>query len=94
MLLSTNRPSAPQLIRAVVFSVLLSVSTQMGIEILCSDIESTVTCDISRSSIVIDSVAMGSSSTDMSPTVKNPLLLQGQVIIHFICLWTCLSLGL
>src|SRR6266550_3672742 len=91
ILLSMNRPSAPQSIKACVFSVLCSVSTCTGTDILRSDIKCTVTFSISRVS-VFETVSLGSSSTVMSPTVKNPLLLLRPILIHFVRLLTCLSL--
>ena len=70
-----NNPSAPQSMRAFRGSVFLVVSTLTGIEILQFEVERTVTCAISRLSVGVES-GVGTSSTVMSPTVKNPLLCQ------------------
>ena len=71
--LSMNNPSAPQSMRAFRGSVFSVVSTLMGIEILRFEVEHTVTCVILRLSVGVESI-VGTSSTVMSPTVKNLLL--------------------
>ena len=71
MMSFTNRPSAPQSIKAVVSSVLSKVSTDMGKVNRRLEMDHTVTCEISRSSIV--SFGRGSASTVSCPTVKNPV---------------------
>ena len=66
-----NRPSVPQSIKAVVTSVLSKVSTDMGKVNRRLEMDHTVTCEISRLSIV--SFDGGSASTVSCPTVKNPV---------------------
>jgi hypothetical protein len=71
--LSMNRPSAPLSIKAVISSVFSTVSTLIRIENCQLDMDCTVTCDKLRLSIGVESIGVGVSSTDMHPTVKNPV---------------------
>ena len=71
MMSFTNRPSVPHSIKAVVSSVLSKVSTDMGKVNRQLEMDCTVTCKISRSSIV--SFGGGPASTVSCPTVKNPV---------------------
>ena len=66
-----NRPLAPQSIKVVVSSVFSKVSMDMGKVNHRLEIDHTVTCEISRSSVV--SFVRGSASTVSCPTVKNPV---------------------
>ena len=71
MMLFMNRPSVPQSIKAVVSSVSSKVSTDMGKVNRQLEMDRTVTCEISRLSVV--SFDGGSASTVSCPTVKNPV---------------------
>ena len=73
--LSMNNPSAPQSMRAFRGSVFWADSTSTGIEILRFEVERTDTNVISKLLSGVESM-VGTSSTVMSPTVKNPLLSQ------------------